>query len=1049
MSGTLYKNLNRLGRHWLGRELSRRILPWLGVNLIMVTLLCIIDNLSNLTPDTRLVLIALIILVNVLGVASLFIRFLHKPKNNKQLAILAEKTFGITDNSLINAVEFDQKKELPGEVLKHFTLQADQQLSQQSFQKVWRIPAIFRGLKICFSALCLAILYFAIFNNHAMNAIQRFADPDTDLTPINYTQFQITPGDADLYEGESIGIYVHAEKNGHLAAQLNIMLKDTPQSVLQYPMDFVDGKFYFEVRNAETSIQYAIQNGRDQSRWYKLNVRPIPQLRDINIEVTPPSYTNLPSYTISKDLRQASIPKGSMIKISPEVVGNDQLALLANGKTVDITSSILINEDIDLRVRLENQDGAVNPNAWRLRTLATPDSPPKIRFTNQEFNIKIGLGQSFFASLEASDDYQVQQLKLRLQDGTILKEFQYKTVSTKRNEQVKVFIDEKNFQVNRQYKLYGVAIDNSPAKQERKTSVPLTLHIVDYSKDMLKGEADNPYVMLFKKLHLALDKQKSAQTYLAERVGTIHPKLHNHFKNQQAIHQLVSEASGISAQLYQQNKIKLDLKSIIEAIAQQISEPLLRDVEQLPKNKEAEALKQAMNEAAKKQGKLILALQRVLGILAERQQQEEKEEDLEDDEQDLELEKAVEKLQENLSKFKEEQRKMVEQTEEIDKKDPEDWTEEEEEIIDEIAARQTDFARMFKAAFNDLSKLQNQDFSNSHMADEFIEMFEELQKAGEALNEKKTEIATAAEEMGLEQAESIETNLERWLADKKDHLQWNAEESGMQDDVPLQDLPDELTDIIGDLIDEESEMSDVEDSTNSFLSAVDEGAGWGVSDGNIDSMAAKGITGNILPNDNEVGGRSGEGRSGKSSGQFVEKEAFGKGGRMTPTRLTQSPYEQGTVKDHSTEAVGGATGGGKQSGYGDQGLRGITPDQQPDVEKRLGQNQAELKQKAEAVLRTLTVHNLPTGDLEEAINQMDLIARQEQNASGIEIRQVQSDVVSALKESRAAVNQAIKNRAVTLKEKQQKSVDFQYEQQEQIDADFQQPVDEYFKALND
>jgi len=42
------------------------------------------------------------------------------------------------------------------------------------------------------------------------------------------------------------------------------------------------------------------------------------------------------------------------------------------------------------------------------------------------------------------------------------------------------------------------------------------------------------------------------------------------------------------------------------------------------------------------------------------------------------------------------------------------------------------------------------------------------------------------------------------------------------------------------------------------------------------------VTGNRLPNKSEIGGRSGEGRQGKSSGEFVGDEAVGKGGRKTP-----------------------------------------------------------------------------------------------------------------------------------------------------------------------
>ena len=118
---------------------------------------------------------------------------------------------------------------------------------------------------------------------------------------------------------------------------------------------------------------------------------------------------------------------------------------------------------------------------------------------------------------------------------------------------------------------------------------------------------------------------------------------------------------------------------------------------------------------------------------------------------------------------------------------------------------------------------------------------------------------------------------------------------------------------------------DVEDVTSSWLDSLDKGAGWGAGDGPISDMSAKGVTGNLLPNQNEVGGRSGEGRTGRSHGQMVGDTAEGKGGRETPTRLDPEPFEQGSVKDTAKNDPGGATGGGKLSGFGAEGLRGPAP----------------------------------------------------------------------------------------------------------------------------
>jgi hypothetical protein len=139
----------------------------------------------------------------------------------------------------------------------------------------------------------------------------------------------------------------------------------------------------------------------------------------------------------------------------------------------------------------------------------------------------------------------------------------------------------------------------------------------------------------------------------------------------------------------------------------------------------------------------------------------------------------------------------------------------------------------------------------------------------------------------------------------------------------------------------------MEDANANWHDSLDKGAGWDAADGPIDNMSAKGVTGNQLPNNNEMGGRSGEGRSGRSQGEMVEDTATGKGGRNTPTRLDPTAFQQGQIKDTSKDPTGGATGGGKLSGQGGAGLEGPVGPQLKEHMQRLAQKETELRNTAE------------------------------------------------------------------------------------------------------
>ena len=289
------------------------------------------------------------------------------------------------------------------------------------------------------------------------------------------------------------------------------------------------------------------------------------------------------------------------------------------------------------------------------------------------------------------------------------------------------------------------------------------------------------------------------------------------------------------------------------------------------------------------------------------------------------------------------------------------------------------------------------------------QVYQEVEKAAESLYDKKTEAALPIEEKAAKAAEELaqelEQNLEKWMPDTPDSTKWAMEDFPNAPEAPLAELPAELEDIIGDLIDsEESLTEDVEDATSEALASPDKGAGWGAGGGPISSMAAKGITGNMMPNSNEVGGRSGEGRSGQSSGQMVGDTAEGKSGRPTPTRLDATPFEQGAVADSSKEETGGATGGGKVSGFDMEGLRGPAPAplQLQDV-PRLAEQQARIRQAAEKLAMELRRYNLPSGDIEIAVRAMIKLENAAARGEGIGMKQLHNRALDALKDSRQAI----------------------------------------------
>lgn len=400
----------------------------------------------------------------------------------------------------------------------------------------------------------------------------------------------------------------------------------------------------------------------------------------------------------------------------------------------------------------------------------------------------------------------------------------------------------------------------------------------------------------------------------------------------------------------------------------------------------------------------------------------------------------MERMLKKAEQFAEEQRDNLKTTRQLADKRVDEFSSEDDEKLQKVRDEQLKWAKYFQEEANDLSDLPDQDYGLGSMAEEHMEVYSEVQAAADALDEKSMEIATSAEESATAQAEEITENIEKWLSDKADQTAWKMEAHDDELDVPLTDLPEQLEDIIGELMAEEEElMEQAEDANANTLGSFDEGIGWDAMDGPIANMSAKGVTGNRLPNDNEMGGRSGEGRTGKSSGQFVEETATGKGGRRTPTRKTSDPYEEGTVKDTSSEPPTGATGGGKASGFGREGFQGQTPDTANRL-KRLARQQKQLIGKARRIAHGLRKRRYPSGKLPETIKIMEDL--HEELDSGRYMR-------TAARKKQVVLDNLHELKTVTEKTKQMRqdrSSQLPEQMREEVDAALRAPIPDKYEG---
>ncbi len=405
----------------------------------------------------------------------------------------------------------------------------------------------------------------------------------------------------------------------------------------------------------------------------------------------------------------------------------------------------------------------------------------------------------------------------------------------------------------------------------------------------------------------------------------------------------------------------------------------------------------------------------------------------------------LEQAKKMLEKFIEEQKKVIEAAKKLGKtKNVADNSE-----LEKIAEQEKKWAEMFQKIVNDLNKLAQQTQGKFTLADEFVEMISHLQAASDAITRgKPITIPIQESQMGLELAEELVANLERWLAEAPDSVKWDHQEPSKPTMAPEAELPAELEDIIGELIEQVEDMTEeIEDITSSWMDSLDKGAGWMAMDGSISNMSAKGITGNVLPNQQEIGGRSGEGRTGRSYGEMVEKTAQGKGGRQTPARLSPENIEPGQVQDTSGENQMGPTGGGKASGWGPTGLKGPVQ----DVSFRyaeIGEKQTKLIEKAEKIERELKILNIYNPQLEKSIAAMKQFSIQLKEGRYHNLPTTNQMIISNLKQARQVLTHQAIVRVENSEKVEKKKKEIGSIWDEKIPAGYEALVRKYYENIS-
>jgi len=1018
---------------------------WLATGLGVWLGLFLADNLLRLPHALRLLLTAG-------GATFVLAGFLVRvcfPAARRQraerTALKLEKQYEVPDNLLINACQLETRELAPNErnFMRRTVTESGFIVKRIPSPALWGLARLRRWSVLATVLVVAWIVYCAALPRQAINAFARYALPLGDIPPAGSFDLRIMPSsDIVVCEGDDLAVRAEAEKDGPGVPVLvwaegvgyTKPVQTSGENVQMLPIRDAPHVYSYTFRVVRRPFSFRVFAGDTYSRSIQVHVNPLPDIKASLFRVLPPAYTGLPPQESPGPPSSLTALAGSELNVHIELTrrvasavwqaGGVETPFTPTGDKWAARTSVSVASPYQVEVTAPSLRRPVTVAKGEVDLEA--DRAPQVDFVTDNRNRFVSPGTVVELDLQAADDFGVRTIHVsaRRADpagngpqetaGRPLKSWTYVGPPGNpgpMNERVRFEVTPDAFIPGVTYLIEAACHDFRPGSAPGK-SRPVVLRIKSWDKLEVPAGDDLAQAFSLLKKTIAEQKQANALTdnlsvHLSEALEG--KRLPQH---RQAMTDKQRRAEGAGKSALAAFRRHPDGQRTSVPLATLVTHEMSWVLNEIPEleAKRGEAVPARLKNVADRQAYILAELISLLGKLSDKQVADRRngEKARDDSLPPVTAEDAGKLLRDELDKFTRSQKRVVRASRMLMDRAPDDLTEEEEKILGELAREEAEWAQFFEESLTDFSKLPLQDFADSSVAEEFNEIVQEVKLAAKSLYEKNIEMAVPHEQSGLEKAEELVHNLERWLSDIPDNLKWLMEEPLAPADIPLAELPAELEDIVGDLIDQEEQMSEeVEDVTSSWIDSLDKGAGWDAKDGPISSMGAKGITGNLLPNKHEVGGRSGEGRTGRSHGQMVEETAQGKKGRDTPTRLTPSPFEPGSIEDSSAEGTGGATGGGKLSGFTGEGLRGPAPLPRLESMARLAGQQAAIRQSAEVVALKLRAYHLPTGDLEGSIGAMRNFEDAAARGDGLRVRQSFHHIMDALEEARGVIRSEI------------------------------------------
>lgn len=1064
----LLDNVNLIRKSWRIRRASEGVLLFLAIAVGVLTLAAGADQFADPNTPGRSVLF----LIFWGSVAAAAARFVVQPLTVRHsddfFAALIEQRHPKLQNRLINALQLGRQSSFGAPRLIE-AIVADGAAAVDHVDPGAAVsgPALKQNAAALGIALAVAMVYFLLAGPAAVASAQRVLMPWADILPFTWTTLSVSPDQpVTLLEGSPLEI--RAITGGRRpAADASLTLIDSQNHRRTVPMSLAskdEHLFSYMLPAVNAGFLFFVSAGDTHSRRISVVVEPRPRITKMSVVYHYPAYTALAERKVEDfDGHLHGLPQTRatltlhankpLEKLTLMLGDDNALPMKAGVDPTTWSGEVTLTANGVFYFKLLDRAGHQLDDPGRYTITLEQDTPPVVGFTKPGRDMQVKPEETIEFALVAQDDLGVGPVSLL---GRI-------TPTQGAPGEPRPIHQWPNNQPQPQRRA-ELALRKSVAELGLKTGDRMEYWATVEDRNNLSS--DGPGRGESRRFNLLVLTPEQSQALLEKQLAEYAKALTELIRMQRLnraqtasqmparelinLQSLIRRGTQQLAELMQKNAFPG--QSVITELQAVASEEMAQVVTLLESYRDAQTLEAGKAFAEKSlpvQDGIIAKLEDILKRINRDQvvRADLKRIAKTDQAAHNEVKATLGRLAKDLDQFLAEQRDLQEKYEKMAKRDNDASKGEDENALGDAQHRLDRWKQWAKDSVDGLAKLPEGFVKDSALAETLPAIFEETEKKQRGTT---TEIATPAEEGMKVIAAKVLEDLEVWMMDHGDNVRWAMEEplEGKFQPQPSP-LSANLQDLIGDLVEDINEFDEgADDVTSSWGGDMPQG-GWDITDGPMSTFSAQGKTGNQLPNAQEITGRSGAGRRGRSSGQMVGDESNALEGRPTPARVTNERYEEGQPKASKQLDPRGATGGGKKTGGGLPGLQGGSkPDFVKDMQ-RLADNQAMLRERTQQVARQLENAGRPSSHVNRALQLLEGSEQDLRDLRYDDAARKRKTAINELKAEKSQIDEAVN---VSL----QKAQNLPPELRQQISAGAQQALPEgyedlvgaYYKALS-